>query len=99
MYLDTKKKKMIKITQKGEKAIPQTVLRMLTGTRRAQINALNAFEKYEYGYLSGWDIKSTLYKGFFKKIVTGKTPFYVMGSFCTSHAICLNNGFWQSSFV
>ena len=33
------------------------------------------------------------------KVVTGKTPFFVTGAFCTPHSICLNIGFWQGSFV
>ena len=33
------------------------------------------------------------------KVVTGKTPFFVIGPFCTPHSICLNIGFWQGSFV
>ena len=36
----------------------------------------------------------------FKKIeVTGKNPFFVTGLFCTPYSICLNIGFWHSSFV
>ena len=34
-----------------------------------------------------------------RKVVTGKTLFVVIGQFCTPHSICLNIGFWQSSFV
>ena len=34
-----------------------------------------------------------------KKVVTGKTPFYVIGPFCIHHSICLNIGFRYSSFV
>ena len=52
------------------------------------------------------NIKSTLHtrflkwnKIFKKKTVTGKTPFFVIGSFCIPHSICLSIGFWQSSFV
>ena len=32
------------------------------------------------------------------KIVTGKTPLFVISSFCCLHSICLNIGFWESSF-
>ena len=32
------------------------------------------------------------------KVVTGKTPLFVIGPFCSRHSICLNIGFWQSSF-
>ena len=28
-----------------------------------------------------------------KKVVAGKTPFFVIGPFCTSHSICLKIGF------
>ena len=68
----------------------------------------NALGKYEYGHLDGWYIKSTLYMTFLnwnkifekgKYLVTGKTPFFVIGPFCTPHSIYLNVGFWQSSFV
>ena len=34
-----------------------------------------------------------------KKVVTGKTSFFVMGPFCTHHFICLNIGFWHDSFA
>ena len=33
------------------------------------------------------------------KIVTGKTPLFVIDLFCTPHSTCLNVGFWQSKFV
>ena len=38
---------------------------------------------------------------FSKKIVTGKTPFFVMGPLCTHHSICLNPnkaGLFEGSF-
>ena len=51
-------------------------------------------------------IKSTLYKRFLnrnkilkKKVVTGKTPFFVIGPFCTHNSICLNIDFSYDSFV
>ena len=34
-----------------------------------------------------------------KKVVSGKAPFFVIGPICTPHSLCLNIGFWQSSFV
>ena len=33
------------------------------------------------------------------KALAGKTPFFMIGSFCTLHSICRNIGFWQSNFV
>ena len=78
-------------------------LRILTGKKQRS----NAFEKYECGHLCGWHMKSTLHKKFLKlkqnfqlnKVVTGKNPFFVIGPFYTPHFICLNIGFWKSSFV
>ena len=32
-----------------------------------------------------------------KKVITGKTPLFVIGPFCSRHSICLNIGFWQSN--
>ena len=32
------------------------------------------------------------------KVVTGKTPLFVIGPFCSLYSICLNIGFWQNSF-
>ena len=32
------------------------------------------------------------------KVVTGKTPPFVIGPFCSCHSICLNIDFWQSCF-
>ena len=31
------------------------------------------------------------------KVVTGKTPLFVIGPFCSRHSICFNIGFQQSS--
>ena len=33
------------------------------------------------------------------KVVTGKTPFIVIGPFRILHSFCLDIGFWQGSFV
>ena len=32
-------------------------------------------------------------------MVTGKTPFFAIGQFCTPHSIFLNIGFWQGSLL
>ena len=34
-----------------------------------------------------------------KKVDTGKTAFFVIGPFCTSHSICLNIDFWEGNFI
>ena len=65
----------------------------------------SAYEKYEYEHLGRWYIKSTIFKRFlkwnkiFKKVITGKTSFFVIGPFRTHHSICLNIGFSYGSFV
>ena len=48
-----------------------------------QINSLQEILKLKQNYLV-----NTV-----KKVVTGKTPFFVVGPFCTHHSICLNIGF------
>ena len=71
-------------------------LRIITGKKHPQINLQCESEKYEYGHLGSWCIKSTfkLKQNFQKnKVVTGKTLFFVIVQFCTSHSICLNIGF------
>ena len=68
--------------------------------KRTLIENFRAFEKYEYEHLGGWYIKTSLYEvlklkqNFQKnKVVTGKTPCFVIGPFCTAHSVCLNIGF------
>ena len=34
-----------------------------------------------------------------ENVVTGKCAFFVIGSFCTPHSICLNMSFWQVNLV
>ena len=67
----------------------------------------SGYEKYEYGHLGSWYIKSILYERFLKwnkiknkkKLVIGKVLFFVKSPFCIPHSIYLNIGFWQDSFV
>ena len=56
--------------------------------------------------MGGWYIKSTYYTRFLnwnkvleKRVVTSKTPFFVIGPSCAPYSICLNIGSWQGSFV
>ena len=81
-------------------------LRILTGKKHPQIK-LQRFRKL-WIWTFGWLLHQTnflyealkLKQNFRKnKVVTGKTRFFVIGLFCTPHSICLNIGFWQSSFV
>ena len=82
--------------------LPFIYERYTQGKSTRKLNC-SAYEKYEYGHL-GRQINS--FKEVLKveqifqknKVVTGKTPFFVIGPFCSRHSICLNIGFWQSSF-
>ena len=62
----------------------------------------SAYEKSEYGYLGRWYIKLTLFneevlklKQIFQKnkVITDKTPLFVIGPFCSRHSVCLSIGF------
>ena len=55
----------------------------------------SGYEKYQYGYLDCWFIKLTQTGKNFQKynVVSGKTPLFVIGPFCSDHSICLNIGF------
>ena len=83
-----------------------TYLRILTGKKARQIK-LRRSQKvviWAFGSLvhqinslqKAHNLKQDFQKN---KGVTGKTPFYVIGPFCTHHSICLNIGFWYGSFV
>ena len=80
-------------------------LRILTGKKHPQIKLQRFWKAWIWRF--GWLLpQSSLYKvfklkqNFWKdKIVTGKTPFFVMGQFSNLHSFCLNIGFWQRSFL
>ena len=81
-------------------------LRILTGKKHPQIK-LHRFQ-IVWIWTFGWSVHQInflyevlkLKQSFWKnKLVTGKTPSFVIGSLCTLHSICLNICFWQSSFV
>ena len=75
-------------------------LRILTGKRHPKINS-SAYEKYEYGHLGVAGTSNELFLRDSKtginfpknKVVSGKNPLFVIGSFCSRHSICLNIGF------
>ena len=81
-------------------------LRILTGKKHRQIKLQRlqklriwAFESLVHQINSLWEVLK-LKQNFQKnKVVNGKTPFFVIGPFCTHHSICLNIGFWYGSFV
>ena len=74
-------------------------LRILTGKKHRQIK-LQRLHKvriwtfgmliYQINYL--YEVLK-LKQNFQKKVVTGETPLFLIGPFCTQHSICLNIGF------
>ena len=62
-------------------------LRILTGKKYRTViwlvHQINTFEEI-------LKLKQNFQKN---KVVTGKTPFFEIGPFCTHHSICLNIGF------
>ena len=82
-----------------------TSLRILTGKKHPKIKLQRLGKKriWTFGSLvhqiNFFEEVLKLEKIFKKnKVVAGKTPFFAMGPFCSRHSICLNIGFWQSSF-
>ena len=84
----------------GLTSIKQTALRILTGKKHRQIK-LQRLQKVRI-WTFGWLVHQInslqevlkLKQNFQKnKPVTGKTPFFLIGPFCTHHSICLNIGF------
>ena len=83
----------------------QLFSRILTGKKLRQIK-LQRFQKVQiwvFGLLVQQinSLKEVLTETKFSKnkVVTGKTPFFMIGPFCSHHFICLNIGFWHGSFV
>ena len=76
------------------------ILRILTGKKHPKIK-LQHLRKIWI-----WTFGSLVHQiNFFSKtgtnfpnVFTGKTPLFVIDSFGSRHTICLNIGFWQSSF-
>ena len=76
----------------------RAVLRILTGKEHPQKNS-SAYGKYD---MDIWVVGTLnqllkevlkLKQNFQKnKVVTGRASFFVIGSFCTHHSICLNIG-------
>ena len=67
--------------------------------KHRQIN-FSAYKKCEYKYLGGFGTLNLLFQvpqlkqNFHENnVVTDKTPFLLIGPFCTHYSICLNIGF------
>ena len=80
-------------------------LRVLTGKKHPKIKLqpLQKIQIWTFGSLvhqiNSFSEVLKLEKMFQKnEVVTGKTPLFVIGPFCSYHSIFLNIGFWQSSF-
>ena len=50
-------------------------------------------------FVRGSSVETKCSKKSINKAVTGKTPFFVIGLFCTYHFVCLNIGFCYGSFI
>ena len=84
---------------------PLTALKILTGKEHPKIKLqpLRKIRIWTFGSLLNQinsiqevlELEQIFQKN---KAVTGKTPLFVVGPFCSRHSICLNIGFWQSSF-
>ena len=92
----------------NENGCSDFALRIFTGRENHRQFNSSDYKKYKYGHLDCCYIKSTFYKKFlnwkkiFKKIkyvVTGKTPFFVIGPSPSHKSNCLSIGFWYGSFV
>ena len=68
----------------------QLFLRTLTGKKHRQIKPqrLKKVQILAFGSLVHQILKQK------NRVVTDKTPFFVIGPFCSHHSICLNIGFW-----
>ena len=85
---------------------PATLLRILTGKehRHRKLQRLQKVQIWVFRLLvhqikflyEVFKLKLNFQKN---KVVTGKTLFFVIGSFCSHHSICLNIGFWHGTFV
>ena len=81
-------------------------LMMLTGKKHRQTK-LQRLQKVQiqvsgsslvYQINSLWEVLKLKHNFQKTKVVTGKTPFFVIGPLCTHHSICLNIGFWYGIF-
>ena len=84
------------------------VLRILTGKKNPQIKLQRFRKVWIWIWTFGWLVHqiSSLYevlnlKQHFRKtkVVTGKTPFFVISLFCIPNSVCLSIDFWQGSFT
>ena len=86
-------------------SIDNKILRILTGKKHPKIKLqrLQKIRILTFGLLvhqinSFYEVLK-LEQIFQKtKVVTGRTPLFVIGPFFSRHSICLDIGFWQSSF-
>ena len=81
-------------------------LRILTRKKHRQmkLQCLQKVKIWVFGLLvqqinSLWEVLKLKHNFQKNKVVTGKTPFFLVGPFCSDHFSCLNIGFWYDSFV
>ena len=87
---------------------PQLIfyLRLVTGKKHPQIRLQHLWKVWIWTFgllvhqISSFKEVIKLKQNFhINKVVTGKTPFFAIGLFCTHHSICLYSGFWYGRFV
>ena len=76
----------------------QTILRILTGKKHLTIK-LQCLRKIRIWIFVSLVHEITQIKSIFQKnkVVTGKTPLFMIGQFCSRHSICLNRK-WLNGF-
>ena len=81
-------------------------LRILTGKKHPQIKLQRSLKVPVWAFallahqINSLEVVFILKKNVQKnKVVISKTLFSVVGPFCSQHSVCLNTGFWYSSFV
>ena len=98
--------KKVKKNYVRARSLCKPTLRVLTGKKQRQIKfqRLQKIWIWAFGSLVpqiNFLLKVPKPKQNFRKnkVVTGKTPFFLIGPFCTHHSICFNTGFRHGSFV
>ena len=76
-------------------------LRILAGKNHPQIKfqRLWAFGSLVHQNNSLWEVRKPEQNFQKERVVTGKTPLFMIGPFCTHHLFCLNIGFWHGSII
>ena len=99
-FSNTHSKCVTQIFSQIDKLSGKLMLRILTGKKHRQrkLQRMQKVRIWTFGYfmhqinllLEVLKLKQNVQES---KVVTGKTPFFLIGPFCTNHSICLSIGF------